>query len=56
MAKEFNQEVDNIKEHLDSLEPKERLELIIKLMPYTLPKVEQVHYSTGEPDDFNYFN
>ena len=34
---------------LFELQPKERLELIIKLIPYVLPKVNNVQYSLGEP-------
>ena len=35
-------ELDEIKEHLDSLEPKKRIEIVIKLIPYVLPKVESI--------------
>ena len=43
------QEIELIPEHLKSLMPKERLELIIKLMPYVFPKVSSVSPSTNEP-------
>ena len=36
------EELGEIKEKLDMLEPKERLELVIKLIPYVLPKVNSV--------------
>jgi hypothetical protein len=45
-------EIENIEETLEQLEPKDRIELIIKLIPYALPKVEQVNYSNGEPNDW----
>ena len=45
-------ELENIEEKLVQLEPKDRIELIIKLIPYALPKVEQVNYSVGEPNDW----
>jgi hypothetical protein len=45
-------ELDEIKEHLDSLEPKQRIELVIKLIPYVLPKVESISHSTNEPLDW----
>ena len=41
-------ELDEIKEHSDSLEPKQRIELVIKLIPYVLPKVESISHSTNE--------
>ena len=45
-------ELDEIKEHLDSLEPKQRIELVIKLMPYVLPKVDSISHSSNEPLDW----
>ena len=39
-------------EHLDALKPKERVELIIKLMSYVLPKVTSVSHTTNEPLDW----
>ena len=38
---------NNIKELL----PKERLELLIKLLPYVLPKVQTLNAKDGEPID-----
>ena len=46
------QELEKIEEHLDELEPKERLELVLKLMPYTLPKVNNISHTTNEPLDW----
>ena len=46
------QELEKIEEHLDELEPKERLELVLKLMPYTLPKVKNISHTTNEPLDW----
>jgi hypothetical protein len=45
----LHQELENLPEHLNSLEPKERLEILVKLLPYAIPKVEPVHFSTNEP-------
>ena len=47
-------ELDEIKEHLDSLEPKQRIELVIKLIPYVLPKVESISHNTNVPLDFGF--
>ena len=46
------QELEKIEEHLNELEPKERLELVLKLMPYTLPKVNNISHTTNEPLDW----
>jgi hypothetical protein len=47
------QELEQIKERLDALKPKERIELLIKLMPYVLPKVTSVSHTTNEPLDWD---
>ena len=47
------QELEQIQKRLELLEPKERIELLIKLMPYTLPKVTSVSHTTNEPLDWN---
>tara|TARA_R110000737_G_scaffold277043_1_gene283799 strand:+ start:667 stop:909 length:243 start_codon:yes stop_codon:yes gene_type:complete len=47
------QELEQIQEHLETLNPKERVELLIKLMPYALPKVTSVSHTTNEPLDWN---
>ena len=43
------QELEEIQVCLDLLEPKERIELLIKLMPYILPKVTSISYTANEP-------
>ena len=45
-------ELDNIEERLDQLEPKQRLELVIKLMPYVFPKIESASHMINEPLDW----
>lgn len=45
MQKEFEQLPETLKE----LEPKERLNILCKLMPFVFPKVEAVHPTDGEP-------
>mgnify|MGYP000200192058 FL=1 len=47
------QELEQVQERLELLEPKERIELLIKLMPYALPKVTSVSHTTNEPLDWN---
>ena len=46
-------ELENIKELMDSLDSKQRIELIIKLLPFILPKVETVSHTYNEPIDFS---
>ena len=45
-------EIGELQERLETLNPKERVELIIKLMPYALPKVTSVSHTTNEPLDW----
>jgi len=43
------QELEEVNERFSLLEPKQRIELIIKLMPYILPKVNSISHTTNEP-------
>lgn len=45
----INNELLNIETLLSELPPKERLEVVIKLIPYVLPKIDTVKPSFGEP-------
>ena len=46
-------EIGALQDRLDALNPKERVELLIKLMPYALPKVTSVSHTTNEPLDWD---
>lgn len=46
-------EIETLKERLDALETKERVELLIKLMPFALPKVNGISHTTNEPIDWD---
>lgn len=46
------QELEDIEERLDVLEPKTRIELLIKMMPFVLPKTKEISHTTDEPIDF----
>ena len=48
------EELQKIPDHMNNLDPKDRLELIIKLIPYVLPKVEAVNYKENEPSIFGW--
>jgi hypothetical protein len=38
--------------HLGALNSKDRVELLIKLMPYILPKTTSISHTTNEPLDW----
>jgi hypothetical protein len=42
-------EIEKLPETLEQLEPKERLNVICKLMPFVFPKVNTVSSTDGEP-------
>ena len=46
-------EIEEIEDRLDLLDPKDRLELLIKLKPYALPKVTSISHKTNEPLDWD---
>jgi hypothetical protein len=45
-------EMENIETLLSDVETEKRLEYIIKLLPYVVPKVNGTNYSTHEPIDW----
>ena len=47
-------ELENIEELMESLDSKQRIELVIKLLPFILPKVETVSHTYNEPIDFSF--
>ncbi|MFT4696840.1 MAG: hypothetical protein ACI8RY_002018 [Urechidicola sp.] len=49
-------ELEQIEERLDQLEPRQRVELIVKLMPYIFPKLESISHVTNEPLDWEIKN
>jgi hypothetical protein len=46
-------EIEKLPGTLEALEPKERINVLCKLMPYVFPKVETVHPKEGEPFTFD---
>lgn len=42
-------EIEKLPETLEALEPKERLNILCKLMPFVFPKVESINSTEGEP-------
>ena len=49
----MQKELEQLPETLKDLEPVQRLNVICKLIPYVLPKVEAVHSEKGEPETEN---
>tara|TARA_R110000823_G_scaffold123120_4_gene248648 strand:+ start:736 stop:891 length:156 start_codon:yes stop_codon:yes gene_type:complete len=49
----MQKEIEKLPETLEALDPKERLNIFCKLMPYVFPKVETVHSKEGEPFQFD---
>lgn len=45
----FQNELENLPQYLEGLEPRDRLNYLLKIMPFVLPKVESVHSKEGEP-------
>lgn len=44
----MQKEIEQLPELLESLKPKDRLNIICKMLPYVFPKVEAVHSCFGE--------
>ncbi len=42
-------EISKIPEYLDNLEPKDKINVLCKLMPYVFPKVEDINCKDNEP-------
>ena len=47
------EELDNLPELMESMSPVERVNLLMKLIPYALPKIQSVHMEEGEPLDWS---
>lgn len=48
LQKIVGNELDNISERLDKLEPKERIDAVIRLMPYVMPKQSEIAIDNKE--------
>jgi len=47
-----SQELENMPGLLNKLEPEKRLEILVKLLAYVLPKIEPVQAKQDEPSEF----
>lgn len=52
----MQKELEKLPATLETLEPKERLNVICKLMPYVFPRVETIHPKEGEPMQLDNWN
>ena len=44
----MQREIDNLPALLDQMEPKERINVICRLMPFVFPKLEAINLKDGE--------
>ena len=47
---------NKLQDNINELEPNERIELLIKLLPYVMPKVQTVSARDGEPIGLDWMN
>ncbi|PKP29902.1 MAG: hypothetical protein CVT99_15460 [Bacteroidetes bacterium HGW-Bacteroidetes-16] len=47
----MKKELEQLPDTLEKLDPAQRLNILCKLIPYVLPKVESVTHMLGEPDN-----
>lgn len=47
----MTKELEQLPSRLDKLNDKERIEFLLRLMPYVMPKVQPASFNLGEPFD-----
>jgi hypothetical protein len=47
-------ELENMTDYLEQMTPKDKVEIIIKLLPYAMPKIDNINYSVHEPLSYDY--
>ena len=50
----FASELKTLPDYFKELQTKEKLDYLIKLMPFVFPKVDNVTHENGEPGEFGY--
>jgi len=48
----FKKELVKFPGYINQLQPKNKMDYLLKMMPYVLPKVENVNHETGEPGEY----
>jgi 23S rRNA C2498 (ribose-2'-O)-methylase RlmM len=46
------EEFEVLREKLDELDTRDRIEVVIKMMPYIMPKVDSISHTINEPIDW----
>lgn len=50
----ISEELERLPETLEAMEPRDRVNAVLRLMPFVFPKVESVRHDRGEADDWGY--
>ena len=50
----ISKELEILPETIKKMNPEKRLDILLKLLPYVLPKVEAISPGAGEPLSFDY--
>ena len=48
----FKKELLKFPGYINQLQPKDKLDYLLKMMPFVLPKVENVNHESGEPGEY----
>ncbi len=48
----MQKEIEMLPELFEKIDPKDRINLLCKLMPFVFPKVDTVHPNEGEPNEW----
>ena len=50
----IHDEIEQLPDHFAKLDAKERIELLVKMMPFVLPRVEVISPTANEPIDLDW--
>lgn len=56
LQKIVSNELDNISTLLEKLEPKERIDAVIKMLPYIVPKQQEVELKESKPISISFID
>lgn len=51
----MNREIANLPNLIEQLPPEQRINVVFKMMPFVLPKVDKVSAHSGEPTDLSWW-
>ena len=51
----MNREIANLPNLIEQLPPEQRIGIVLKMMPFVLPKVDKVGAHSGEPTDLSWW-